>query len=255
MVKRLNFRDRIRLSSMQKHSRIVLALDPQDLETSLLFKKAFEILEQVYVSIAAVKFNYHILLPLDLHNGVAKIVDRAHDYGLQAIADLKLNDIASTNLVAANHLWKAGFDALIANPFVGYEGGLGPVLSQAHDQGKGVILLVYMSHPGSKEGYELTLSYDSGSMKVYELFLRRALKWKADGIVVGATVPKLIKSISRKVAGRLLIFSPGIVTQGGVADQAVKAGADFLIVGRTIIESLQPQSSAEDIRQATWRPY
>ena len=35
----------------------------------------------------------------------------AHLYGLQTIADIKLNDIGHTNDVATGHLWSLGFDA------------------------------------------------------------------------------------------------------------------------------------------------
>src|SRR3712207_7902784 len=39
-------------------------------------------------------------------------------FGLQSIADIKLNDIETTNAVAVDHLIKMGFDAAIANPFI-----------------------------------------------------------------------------------------------------------------------------------------
>ena len=43
--------------------------------------------------------------------------------GLPLIADIKLNDIESTNLDAVELLFADGVDAVIANPFVGVRGG------------------------------------------------------------------------------------------------------------------------------------
>lgn len=248
-----SFVNRIRSTSNEKKTRIVLALDLVEKDHRLLEEKAMKILDDTSDKLAGVKLNYHILLPLDLYGGVRRIVEKAHDKGLVVIADIKLNDIASTNLVASEHLWSVGFDALIANPFVGYEGGLGPIFQKAHERGKGIILLVYMSHQGSKEGFGLTLA-SRRKKRLYQLFLERALKWGADGVIVGATNLHMIRAVASKLKGRIPIFSPGIGAQGGSAHQAVRAGSEFLIVGRTIIDSDDPRGSAEGIRRATWFP-
>ncbi len=238
-------------------SKVVLALDLQGLEPNALLRKALATLRRTGGSLAAVKLNHHLLLPLDLFGRTKKIVDEAHELGLQVIADLKLNDIASTNIVASSYLWEAGFDAVIANPFVGLEEGLGPVISSAHEHDRGVILLVYMSHAGAKEGYGLTVLSDlspKAGIAMHDLFLQRALAWNCDGVVVGATKPEIVKRVSEHVKGRLLVFSPGIGTQGGSSGKALKSGSDFIIVGRSILEAEDASRVAEDIRRATWTP-
>ena len=62
--------------------------------------------------------NFHIILPLSASE-ILRINKLAHSFGLQSIADIKLNDIETTNAVAVDHLIKMGFDAVIANPFIG----------------------------------------------------------------------------------------------------------------------------------------
>jgi orotidine-5'-phosphate decarboxylase len=249
-MKEKSFADRIITSSKERSSKIVLALDIVAYERSQLMERALSLLNKLSPHVAAVKLNYHLLLPLNLFTDVKRIVNNAHDHGLQVIADLKLNDIASTNLVACDYLWRAGFDAIIANPFIGYEEGLEPVIKRAHDMNKGTILLAYMSHKGSKEGYGLTvINQNLRQEKVYVLFVKRAIDWNADGIVVGATNLQILSSIASKVKGKLLIFSPGIGVQGGDAIRAVKAGADFIIVGRAIIESKDPLSNLVEINR------
>ncbi len=252
-MKEKSFADRIITSSKEHSSKVVLALDIVAYKRFQLMERALSLLDKLSSHVAAVKLNYHLLLPLNLFTDVKRIVNDAHDYGLQVIADLKLNDIASTNLIACDYLWRAGFDAIIANPFIGYEEGLEPVIKRAHDMNKGIILLAYMSHKGSKEGYGLTvINQNLRQEKVYNLFVKRAIDWHADGIVVGVTNLHILSSIASEVKGKLLIFSPGIGVQGGDAMRAVKAGADFMIIGRVIIESEDPLSKLVKINRITY---
>nr|AIE93216.1 orotidine 5'-phosphate decarboxylase (pyrF) [uncultured marine thaumarchaeote AD1000_33_B07] len=52
---------------------------------------------------------------------IVRINKIAHQYGLQTIADIKLNDIGNTNEIATKTLWSFGFDAVIVNPIMGIE--------------------------------------------------------------------------------------------------------------------------------------
>ncbi|OHE55629.1 MAG: hypothetical protein A3K61_04460 [Thaumarchaeota archaeon RBG_16_49_8] len=247
-----SFVERMRESAERHSSCIVLALDYTDDEPKRLQEKALNIIKETGSGLAAVKINFHLLLPLGLEE-VKQIVEAAHQKGLQAIADIKLNDIASTNLAAGKALWKAGFDAVISNPIVGFEEALGPVIEQAHSAGKGVIFLVYMSHKGAEEGYNLiVLDKARNQVKIHNLFLERALEWGADGIVVGATKPQTISEVAARVKGKIPIFSPGVGVQGGSPVRAVRAGTDYLIIGRAILLADNPATATERIRRDAW---
>ena len=186
------FRDEIRRVSEKNRSRIVLALDLVEASREKLLRKSFGLLENLSNLICAVKINRHLVLPLGLFDGVKKIVGFIHRFGLPAIMDCKINDIGSTNLIIAKNYFRAGFDALTVNPIIGFEDGLKPVLSLAHKNGKGVITVVYMSHKGAKEFYERKV-LDGGKPKPqYILFAEKSLRWKVDGVVVGATKPRKI---------------------------------------------------------------
>src|SRR5512144_2003249 len=109
-------------ASNNKQSSIVLALDfayqtSKDRES--LLQKAQNMLEMVSPYICAVKINHHLTLPLGLFGGVHTLVKQAHEKGLLAIMDGKVNDIGATNQVISEYYFEAGFDALIANPFIG----------------------------------------------------------------------------------------------------------------------------------------
>ncbi len=185
-----------------------------------------------------------------MFNGVQKIIDKAHDLGLPAIMDAKINDIGNTNRTIAEYYYKAGFDAVIASPFVGWDEGMQPVFEVAHKMNRGVIVLVYMSHKGAVEGYGQMVQDTAADQLVpqYRVFAEKALKWNADGAVVGATYPEKIREISAILKNKVPIYSPGVGVQGGDAEAAVKAGADYLIVGRVIVEAKDPEKMAERIR-------
>ena len=247
------FREKMEETAKSKGSNIVLALDfpfeePKNKEK--LFSRAKNVLDMVHPYICAVKINHHLVLPLGTFNGVQKIVEKAHDFGLLTIMDCKVNDIGSTNKVIAQYYYAAGFDALIANPFIGWEEGLKPIFDVAQELQRGVILLVYMSHKGATEGYGQTIINTEKRVSIpqYIAFAKKALKWKADGIVVGATFPEKIKEIHETIGEEIPIYSPGIGTQGGKIKAALEAGARYLIVGRTITLAEKPSETAEKIR-------
>jgi orotidine-5'-phosphate decarboxylase len=247
-------------TAKNRQSNIVLALDlPFEKQENhgKLLSKAEHVLEAVHPYICAVKFNRHLVLPLGTFNGVQRLVKKAHDTGLMAIMDCKLNDIGNTNKVIAEYYYAADFDAVIANPFVGWEEGLKPVFDVAHRLQRGVILLVYMSHKGASEGYGQTVynSETKGKAFQYVSFARKALKWNADGAVVGATYPEIIREIRGTLKETVPIYSPGIGAQGGKIAAAVKAGARYLIVGRTITLAEKPEEAAKKIRETARRFY
>jgi orotidine-5'-phosphate decarboxylase len=233
-------------------SNIVLALDlPLDKPNRLL-SRGIEILEAVHPYLCAVKINRQLVLPLGLFNGVQKLLVSAQDLGLPTIMDCKINDVGHTNRIIAEYYYKAGFDAVTANPFVGWDEGLQPVFEVAKQMRRGVILLVYMSHKAAEEGYGQTIQDPkTGELSPqYLAFAEKALSWNADGVVVGATYPDKIKEVYEILGDRVPIYSPGVGVQGGGVESAIKAGARYLIVGRTITLAEDPAGSARLIRDA-----
>lgn len=231
-----SFKKRMLESSAGK-SRIILANDLIYDNADKLESKTLLLINKLNKYICAVKFNFHLILPLG-EKKLAKINKVAHDVGLQTIADIKLNDIGNTNIVSIKRLWNCGFDAVIANPIMGPE-NLNELTKNAHSARKGVIALVHMSHPGARSGYGLRVLNSGGKQvgKIHDLFLKWSLSSSVDGIVVGATVPEIISSASKCANGLCDIYSPGVGTQGGDPRRALKAGSNYLIVGRTILKS------------------
>ena len=217
-----------------------------------LEKRTLENIRRLHGHICGIKLNLHLLLPLGQRE-IRRITAASARHGLVAIADIKLNDIGSTNTAAARTLWDLGFDAVIANPIMGL-GSLRPLVASAHRHGRGVITLCHMSAPEASSTYDLRVG-SSGprparTQRLHELFLRWAVREGADGIIAGATFPGIVERCSRAARGRLDIYSPGVGTQGGDALTAVSAGADYIIVGRTILNARDPVAAARGIQES-----
>jgi len=251
----LSFRLKIKNSAKKAGSNIVLALDLPPDEAQRLLSRSIEILKETHPYICAVKINRQLVLPLGLFNGIQEILSSAQDFGLPTIMDCKINDVGHTNRIIAEYYYKAGFDAVTANPFVGWDEGLQPVFEVAKQMRRGVILLVYMSHKAAEEGYGQTI-HNPRSRRLspqYVAFAERALSWNADGVVVGATYPEKIREVHAILGDRVPIYSPGIGIQGGKIEPVIKAGARYLIVGRTITLAENPAENAKFIKDVARR--
>lgn len=252
----MSFRERIREVLEERETNLILALDVYGESPSEILNRCIDLLRKTQRFICAVKINLQVLLPLGLFDGIRGLIKEAENYGLPLIMDLKLNDVGHTNLQVSTYIFEAGFDALIANPFVGWEGGLKPVFEKARSMGRGVILLVYMSHPGAVEGYGQIVRdpEDGRAYPQYMVFARKALRWRADGVIVGATRPEKIVDVKKILRDEVPIYSPGIGPQGGDPINAMTSGASYLIVGRTITQSSKPTDEAKKLRDLI-RPY
>jgi len=233
-----------RLSKISKsNGKVILANDYNSSEKNLQ-NKTIQNIKKLNPYLCGIKLNFHLLLPLSAKD-IIKINKTAHDYGLQTIADIKLNDIGNTNRVTTEHLWNLGFDAVIANPIMGLD-SLKNLVKSSHKEQKGVITLCHMSAPEAKLSYDMQIKMGK-TQQLYQLFLNWALIAKVDGIVVGATFPKIIQYCSKQAGKDLSIFSPGVGTQGGNASEVISSGTNYLIVGRTILNAKNSIAVAKEL--------
>ena len=236
------FKTRLRQIS-KSNGKVILANDYNSSEKNLQ-NKTIQNIKKLNPYLCGIKLNFHLLLPLSSKE-IIKINKTAHDYGLQTIADIKLNDIGNTNRVTTEHLWNLVFDAVIANPIMGLD-SLKNLVKSSHKEKNGVITLCHMSAPEAKLSYDMEIKMGK-KQQLYQLFLNWALTAKVDGIVVGATFPKIIQYCSKQAGKNLSIFSPGVGTQGGNASEVMSSGTDYLIVGRTILNAKNPIEVAKEL--------
>ncbi len=247
------FKERILQSSRSNKSRIVLAIDVNEGETRGLTNRAIYLFEQTRQSICAVKFGRQTVLRIGPER-TTELLRKIHDHGFTTIIDDKLNDIDETNAAITRAYLSIGFDAITVNPFVGWKGGLETTFKVAHERGMGLLALVYMSHPGASEGYGQKVLSKHGSRKPrpeFEIFAEKAVEWKADGAVVGATRPSIVRRAKGILGTSVPIFSPGVGAQGGEMSRSLKAGTDYFIIGRSITGARSPGNVAEEFAKAS----
>ena len=239
-----SFKEKVARASRENSSRIILALDISKGSPEAGLRGARKLLDKTLPSLCGVKIGRQTVLNLGT-NRTIQITRLVHRTGLPCIVDDKLNDIGPTNNAIADAYFRLGMDALTANPFAGWKGGLQPAFKTAHEKRKGIILLVYMSHKGASEGYGQTVAEGRVKKPQYVLFAEKAVKWKADGAVVGATRPQVVREAKRILGKTVPVYSPGVGTQGGNLKIALEAGTDYFIIGRSITESTAPSRKAE----------
>lgn len=207
---------------MKKSSRIILALDETD------EKKALAIAESVSGIVDAIKINW----PLVLSSG-PEMITKLSKYS-DVICDFKVADIPNTVRLIVEQSVARGASAVIVHAFPGSD-SLAEAVKAAGD--KAVIYAVTeMSHPGGKE---FTAPNADALAHV-------GVECNVKGFIAPATRPERIAMI-RSIIGDREILSPGVGAQGGSASEAIKAGADYVIVGRAIYKSDNPREVAETI--------
>ena len=247
-----SFGERIKALSEEKKTNMVLALDPSSEKKDIL-DYVIKQIKNLSGYCCAIKINFHVILPLSRAE-LQKITKTAHDYKLQVIADLKLNDIYDTNKVVIQQLFSMGFDCLIINPFIG-KNSLRTITQYAHSLNFGIITLVYMSHPDALEGYGALVQSGHASQKkdlplpLYRTFYDNSLLAGVDGIVIGGNRTEVIAEFCSGQTSVLPIYSPGLITQGGDVNKALESGSSFLIIGRAILESDSPVNTLKTIHE------
>ena len=77
-------------------------------------------------------------------------------------------------------------------------------------------------------------------------FIDLALSLSCDGIQVPATIPNRISEVKQKVGNDLMIISCGLGKPGPEIGSAIRAGADYEIIGRAIYDPNVTKSSPKN---------
>ena len=216
--------------------RLIVALDLSSMEA------AEALIAKLGDSVSFYKIGYQLAyaggLPL-----VAKLADR----GKKVFIDLKLHDIGNTVASGVRSVAKMGATFLTVHAY--------PQTMQAAVEARGdhlkilavTVLTSYDDEDLHAAGYRLDVS---------DLVEARALQAEAlgvDGIVCSAEEAEAVRGI---VGAQMSLVTPGIRPIGSdVGDQkrimtptrAIAAGADYLVVGRPIVEAPDPKAAAESL--------
>ncbi len=213
---------------MRLTHRIVAAIDATDVA------RAKAVVAALAGRVDAVKVNWPLVL--------AAGPDIVREFATSAyvLCDFKIADIPNTNRLIVEQALAHGASGVICHAFAG-EDSVRACVEAA--RGAEVFVVTEMSHPG---GQEFTAKHA-------EEFARLAVRTGAAGIIAPATRPDRVRAL-RGIVGNRLILAPGVGAQGGKPADAIRAGADAVIVGRALYESEDPAKAARDIaREITAR--
>jgi orotidine-5'-phosphate decarboxylase len=202
-------------------SKLVVALDL--MKESDLIEMAAKIGSRVF----AIKLNW----PAILLSG-SRIIRDVSRYS-RVICDFKVADIPNTNSLITEKALEMGAWGIISHSFTGHD-SLRAVIESAGDMK--VFSVVSMSHPGSAE------FINPNTDRLVEMSVRAG----ASGFIAPGNDPAEITRI-RKMAPGKIIMTPGVGAQGGKAGDAIRAGADLVIVGRSVYTSADPVKQVGDL--------
>ena len=177
---------------------------------------------------------------------------REHHPEIPIILDAKRGDIDNTAQMYAREAFdRYGVDAVTVNPYMGGD-TLQPFLER---KDRGTVIVCRTSNPGAIDIQDL----ECGGEKLYAIVAQKAAQdWNGNGnvaLVVGATFPEQLKKV-RNIVGEMPILVPGVGSQGGDVEAAVRAGltpsgAGIIVnASRSIIYASDGENFAEAAREA-----
>jgi len=188
---------------------------------------------------------YKIGYQLAFAGGLA-LAGSLRNAGKQVFLDLKLHDIGNTVAKGVESVAKLGATFLTVHAYPQ------TMKAAAAARGSGLKILAVTVLTSYDDTDLAAAGY---GMSVRELVAMRAQQARAfgvDGVVCSAEEAGALRS----VAGPLLLVTPGIRPAGaGAGDQkrittpaaAIAAGADYLVVGRPVLEAADPRAAAQSI--------
>ena len=206
---------------MRLQHRIVAAIDATDVD------RARGVAEALSGHVDALKVNWPLVL------AAGPDIVREFAGSAYVLCDFKIADIPNTNRLIVEQAMARGASGIICHAFAG-EDSVRACVEAA--KGAEVFVVTELSHPG---GQEFTAKHA-------EDFARLAVRAGAAGIIAPATRPERVK-LMRGLVGDKLILAPGVGAQGGKPADAIRAGADAVIVGRALYEAADPAKAAEAI--------
>ncbi len=220
-----------RLSKAQ----IILALDVDTLES------AKDFVDKLYPKIKIFKVGSHLFTAYG-----PKIIQMLHKKGAEVFLDLKYFDIPNTVAQAASaavRLKVKMFTLHISGGKEMIEAAVASARHQAKVSGVRRPLLI---------GVTVLTSQKAHPAEVLKL-ARQGLACGLDGVVCSA---REASALREKIKNKFVMITPGIRPNDSLQDdqkrtatvkEAVKAGSNFLVIGRPILKAADPLKKAEEL--------
>ena len=224
-----------------KANKVIVALDTSNI------KKVKEIVQQLKSEVYAFKIGYEFFLNHGIkgYNTVRKICPRI-------FLDLKLHDIPNTTKKGIEAINKLKPLLTTIHISGGDEMMKASLINRKHTKILGVSILTSLDNTQTKKYYN-----EKKIENLVKKFVKQAKKNKLDGVICS---PKEIKYIRKEVGKNFLIITPGIRINNSnkIKDdqkrvltpaEAISLGANFLVIGRPILQSKNPLNTIREINR------
>src|ERR1700756_700843 len=218
--------------------RLIVGLDLPSLDA------AEAMVDRLGDSVTFYKIGYRLA-----YAGGLPLVGKLADKGKKVFLDLKLHDIGNTVTQGVQSITKLGATFLTVHAY--------PQTMKGAVEGRGsaslkllavTVLTSYNDDDLHAAGYRLSVS------ELVEARAQQAQVLGVDGLVCS---PEEAGALRKVVGHQMNLVTPGIRPAGSASgDQkrimtpgrAIAAGADYLVVGRPIVEAADPKAAAESIQ-------
>lgn len=182
------------------------------------------------------------------YSGGLSFVRRLADAGKKVFLDLKLHDIPNTVEKATAQVADLGATFLTVHAF--------PQTMKAAVKGRGTGSLKILAVTVMTSYDDADLVEAGYALGVRDLVERRARQAHAIGVDGLILSPEEVSAMRALLGPDITLITPGIRPSGSAAgDQkrimtpanAIKAGADYLVIGRPVTQADDPKASAEAI--------
>ena len=224
-------------SRLQPRDRLIVALDISDASD------ARRLVEKLGESVVFYKIGMELA-----YGGGLPLVSELAAAGKQVFLDLKLHDIPNTVERATAQAAKLGTRFLTVHA---YPQTMRAAVAGAKGSGMQILAVTVLTSYDDADLSEAV--YRFGVVETVRRRAAQALELGVDGLVASAGEAAMV----RQTAGaKLILITPGIrPADGAVGDQkrvatpaeAIRNGADYLVVGRPVTQAAVPREAAEAI--------
>lgn len=221
---------------MNARDRLIVALDVSSVEA------AGKMVERLGDAVSFYKIGYQ----LGYAGGLA-FATTLIGAGKKIFLDLKLHDIGNTVQKGVESVARLGATFLTVHAF--------PQTMKAAMEGKRGSNLQILAVTVLTSYNDADLRDAGYRMNVAELAAERARQARDIGVDGLVCSPEEAANL-RKIAGKMLLVTPGVRPAGSATGdqkrimtpgQAIAAGADYLVVGRPVIEAADPKAAVKSI--------
>jgi len=228
---------------MSSKSKIILALDSNN------FLKIKNLLTKISKEIYGVKVGYQYFFKFE-----KKGLDFLKKYKIKIFLDLKLHDIPNTVYMGIKALNEIKSDMITVH----ISGG-GKMLSLTKKM-KNKTKLIGVTALTSLNKKDIRAIYNRpNAKKLVTDMTKIAIKNRLHGIVCSPKEIKIVKKVAKR---KLIIITPGIRLKNNKIKnddqertldpkQAINLGADYIVIGRPILNSKNPKKLVQSINEQT----